>query len=171
MIRRPPRSTLFPYTTLFRSLDDRSADCATEFIVFERILRWWVVLWNRILEVVSSIQGFVAKVFVQRAVEVVRAAFCYDDNNATTTFAPLRRHTVGFDPELLDRIYAGVDCLSAEDRRRNGRAVQNIVLVTRPIAIDAQILVVATTASLLLRYAGSQEKQIVDTAAVAALSR
>src|SRR4051812_49860893 len=25
MIRRPPRSTLFPYTTLFRSLHDRSA--------------------------------------------------------------------------------------------------------------------------------------------------
>src|SRR2546429_9356303 len=25
MIRRPPRSTLFPYTTLFRSLDDRVA--------------------------------------------------------------------------------------------------------------------------------------------------
>src|SRR3712207_8243433 len=23
MIRRPPRSTLFPYTTLFRSIDDR----------------------------------------------------------------------------------------------------------------------------------------------------
>ena len=26
MIRRPPRSTLFPYTTLFRSHDDRHAD-------------------------------------------------------------------------------------------------------------------------------------------------
>src|SRR2546422_7458333 len=25
MIRRPPRSTLFPYTTLFRSLDDHAA--------------------------------------------------------------------------------------------------------------------------------------------------
>src|SRR5687768_17753322 len=25
MIRRPPRSTLFPYTTLFRSLDDAGA--------------------------------------------------------------------------------------------------------------------------------------------------
>src|SRR5256885_10249601 len=25
MIRRPPRSTLFPYTTLFRSLEDRRA--------------------------------------------------------------------------------------------------------------------------------------------------
>src|SRR2546428_5291466 len=28
MIRRPPRSTLFPYTTLFRSLDDPMADAA-----------------------------------------------------------------------------------------------------------------------------------------------
>src|SRR5947209_9333870 len=27
MIRRPPRSTLFPYTTLFRSADQRLADC------------------------------------------------------------------------------------------------------------------------------------------------
>src|SRR5260370_28304531 len=26
MIRRPPRSTLFPYTTLFRSLDDFTAE-------------------------------------------------------------------------------------------------------------------------------------------------
>src|SRR3712207_9268034 len=26
MIRRPPRSTLFPYTTLFRSLDQREKD-------------------------------------------------------------------------------------------------------------------------------------------------
>src|SRR5215217_3552038 len=26
MIRRPPRSTLFPYTTLFRSLDDRRVE-------------------------------------------------------------------------------------------------------------------------------------------------
>src|SRR5438309_10882820 len=27
MIRRPPRSTLFPYTTLFRSHPDRHAEC------------------------------------------------------------------------------------------------------------------------------------------------
>src|SRR5260370_15707300 len=27
MIRRPPRSTLFPYTTLFRSLSDIKAHC------------------------------------------------------------------------------------------------------------------------------------------------
>src|SRR2546430_3231019 len=29
MIRRPPRSTLFPYTTLFRSQDDSGARVAT----------------------------------------------------------------------------------------------------------------------------------------------
>src|SRR5205807_8654615 len=29
MIRRPPRSTLFPYTTLFRSSLGRSSSCAT----------------------------------------------------------------------------------------------------------------------------------------------
>src|SRR3712207_9047513 len=30
MIRRPPRSTLFPYTTLFRSADCRSVHCQVE---------------------------------------------------------------------------------------------------------------------------------------------
>src|SRR3712207_8890916 len=28
MIRRPPRSTLFPYTTLFRSLDNHNSDAS-----------------------------------------------------------------------------------------------------------------------------------------------
>src|SRR2546425_8998376 len=33
MIRRPPRSTLFPYTTLFRSLYDRALqDAGTSFL-------------------------------------------------------------------------------------------------------------------------------------------
>src|SRR5256885_8799882 len=30
MIRRPPRSTLFPYTTLFRSLDEFSPDSRSD---------------------------------------------------------------------------------------------------------------------------------------------
>src|SRR2546422_3525688 len=30
MIRRPPRSTLFPYTTLFRSMEDADLDLALE---------------------------------------------------------------------------------------------------------------------------------------------
>src|SRR3712207_8890149 len=41
MIRRPPRSTLFPYTTLFRSLlcTDLNADP-------EKILSWFVMRWQ-----------------------------------------------------------------------------------------------------------------------------
>src|SRR5688572_31244586 len=41
MIRRPPRSTLFPYTTLFRSDDDR---------LLRRQLHWALVERHRVLE-------------------------------------------------------------------------------------------------------------------------
>src|SRR2546430_13193371 len=37
MIRRPPRSTLFPYTTLFRSLGATGAIYAIRGALFERI--------------------------------------------------------------------------------------------------------------------------------------
>src|SRR5947209_19292179 len=33
MIRRPPRSTLFPYTTLFRSIDPETYDASQEVVV------------------------------------------------------------------------------------------------------------------------------------------
>src|SRR5688572_32121450 len=35
MIRRPPRSTLFPYTTLFRSIDHRELPEAIDAAAFE----------------------------------------------------------------------------------------------------------------------------------------
>src|SRR2546426_12238881 len=38
MIRRPPRSTLFPYTTLFRSGLDNFPDC---FKVYADMLTWF----------------------------------------------------------------------------------------------------------------------------------
>src|SRR3712207_8589665 len=34
MIRRPPRSTLFPYTTLFRSADDRPFDAWRDDVLY-----------------------------------------------------------------------------------------------------------------------------------------
>src|SRR5437764_8494053 len=37
MIRRPPRSTLFPYTTLFRSERGRSGAFFTPFALVERV--------------------------------------------------------------------------------------------------------------------------------------
>src|SRR2546426_9225826 len=45
MIRRPPRSTLFPYTTLFRSLPDGEATKADDPSLFVRVgeaLEIWV---------------------------------------------------------------------------------------------------------------------------------
>src|SRR3989454_8817057 len=38
MIRRPPRSTLFPYTTLFRSARARGLERHTDFPVSQRLL-------------------------------------------------------------------------------------------------------------------------------------
>src|SRR2546429_1496318 len=39
MIRRPPRSTLFPHTTLFRSRDDRSRNRTRRVLLLERSRR------------------------------------------------------------------------------------------------------------------------------------
>src|SRR2546421_2405875 len=36
MIRRPPRSTLFPYTTLFRSFEDKADEYLIEGLCFKR---------------------------------------------------------------------------------------------------------------------------------------
>src|SRR5260370_42104928 len=40
MIRRPPRSTLFPYTTLFRSAQQKAADA------FVRVVEEWQSAWD-----------------------------------------------------------------------------------------------------------------------------
>src|SRR2546422_7873483 len=40
MIRRPPRSTLFPYTTLFRSDDNRALNRPQIFLRHPLHLRW-----------------------------------------------------------------------------------------------------------------------------------
>src|SRR3712207_8352885 len=41
MIRRPPRSTLFPYTSLFRSVDDPAEDIPPQLICAEVVLSAW----------------------------------------------------------------------------------------------------------------------------------
>src|SRR3712207_8191794 len=50
MIRRPPRSTLFPYTTLFRSYVGTSGET----------IPWWVVLVEGILVVLLGVLLLVA---------------------------------------------------------------------------------------------------------------
>src|SRR2546425_4019283 len=48
MIRRPPRSTLFPYTTLFRSV------LAAGALAHEGYMRWWVALPTCFLGVLAG---------------------------------------------------------------------------------------------------------------------
>src|SRR5256885_13319675 len=67
MIRRPPRSTLFPYTTLFRSLhlsprlDLENADCVRlaahleHFLVLQRQL---VEVWPHAGRVLDQVESF-----------------------------------------------------------------------------------------------------------------
>src|SRR3712207_8588744 len=47
MIRRPPRSTLFPYTTLFRSFLQEPVDDLTPERLFNR--RWALALLDQVL--------------------------------------------------------------------------------------------------------------------------
>src|SRR3989442_7242102 len=50
MIRRPPRSTLFPYTTLFRSR------CGASFLILTPMLRGKDRLWPKLWTEVSLIR-------------------------------------------------------------------------------------------------------------------
>src|SRR3712207_7979376 len=52
MIRRPPRSTLFPYTTLFRSVDDAALR------LFHLVVAALQQLLDDVLDVFADIAGF-----------------------------------------------------------------------------------------------------------------
>src|SRR5256885_10524342 len=68
MIRRPPRSTLFPYTTLFRSLRERSADGPASA---PRVLRGG---WGRSEEHTSELQSpcnLVCRLLLEKKKKVV----------------------------------------------------------------------------------------------------
>src|SRR5437762_6072511 len=57
-MRRPPSSTLFPYTTLFRSKNQPAQDVATLFVRPQDVAprpileehRWFQPLWQRLLQ-------------------------------------------------------------------------------------------------------------------------
>src|SRR2546430_4764286 len=82
MIRRPPRSTLFPYTTLFRSLDDWPARVKFEdgpqawFAVhsgFVEVGNNRVIILSDVAELASSIDVERARAAQARAEEALRA--------------------------------------------------------------------------------------------------
>src|SRR2546428_1031114 len=59
MIRRPPRSTLFPYTTLFRSLQQPAHDRAPERVGEQYIVD--VAIQHVVLRVSDHLGGHVAE--------------------------------------------------------------------------------------------------------------
>src|SRR5256885_9339511 len=57
MIRRPPRSTLFPYTTLFRSQGERKVELLFEFSLRRRFVRRYAHHGHRSEEHTSELQS------------------------------------------------------------------------------------------------------------------
>src|SRR2546427_7669347 len=55
MIRRPPRSTLFPYTTLFRSLAHLTEDRLTRPLTYKNLKgeTWTYSMWQTLWHVVN----------------------------------------------------------------------------------------------------------------------
>src|SRR3712207_8797931 len=61
MIRRPPRSTLFPYTTLFRSYASSEKDSNTDIKDFREILETYFYFEkNIIIEALINLQMVIA---------------------------------------------------------------------------------------------------------------
>src|SRR3989449_5896300 len=65
MIRRPPRSTLFPYTTLFRSRRLKAGDERALGELYDVLAPWVLGLAFRILQDVDEAEEVVGEVFVQ----------------------------------------------------------------------------------------------------------
>src|SRR3989454_6771066 len=76
MIRRPPRSTLFPYTTLFRS----------------RVLYFWHSVGNRVLTLLSNMLTDLNLTDMETCYKLVRADLMKR--------LPLRSNRFGFEVEI-----------------------------------------------------------------------
>src|SRR6266487_7123978 len=86
MIRRPPRSTLFPYTTLFRSLLSGGTDSSITVAVMSKIL-------NRPVKTYSV--GFSEKKWDERPYARAMAQHCATEHEELV---------VEFDTDLADRL-------------------------------------------------------------------
>src|SRR3712207_7494885 len=115
MIRRPPRSTLFPYTTLFRS----DIGTGTYRLLFR-------VLASHPEEVRSFYEDTVAPVVryddqyrtdLVGTLEAYLAANCH--MSATAAAIHAHRHTVAYRLERV-RDLTGLDPMQSEDRERLG---------------------------------------------------
>src|SRR5258707_14475715 len=74
MIRRPPRSTLFPYTTLFRSTPMKAAGESVRFDAWRRFRRSKVAVISLIYVIVVTIVAVLAPLIANRRPLAVKTA-------------------------------------------------------------------------------------------------
>src|SRR5690349_22474000 len=96
MIRRPPRSTLFPYTTLFRSKivwPNRQETLQTTLVVFAFVVIAGVFFW-----IVDLVLAWATRATIDRKstrlnsshVEISYAVFCLKKKTQTLTISVTR---------------------------------------------------------------------------------
>src|SRR5438034_2286376 len=110
MIRRPPRSTLFPYTTLFRSLDDVRLGLA----YFKVILVYDVSRWGRFQDSdESAYYEFICK-DAGISVEYCAEQFDNDGSLTATILKNIKRAMAGeYSRELSVKVFAGQSRIAA----------------------------------------------------------
>src|SRR3712207_7540976 len=89
MIRRPPRSTLFPYTTLFRSIVSRPAVEAGERLGFlpgdlnEKVDPYMAPVWEALTDILGADQDRKSTRLNSSHANISHAAFCLKKNRIT----------------------------------------------------------------------------------------
>src|SRR5690606_41056483 len=93
MIRRPPRSTLFPYTTLFRSVNKEDLENPNVTVLphvgsWQRITPWlpWMLMGNRSEEHTSELQSrenLVCRLLLEKKKK--QTTTTYNKTNKTST--------------------------------------------------------------------------------------
>src|SRR2546429_2464280 len=126
MIRRPPRSTLFPYTTLFRSLlvaDDASSDgTAAVLASYAKVLPLSIVTHRERRGYARSLEELL-RLALQRTDRAKRDC-------AITLHADFV-HSPECMEEMVKRIESGADLVVAEQREERGRAPRALWLARR----------------------------------------
>src|SRR2546428_9504711 len=99
MIRRPPRSTLFPYTTLFRSMNISKSDAIAHLakwynagaevrVVYHSVTGNLRIIGRRSEEHTSELQSrsdIVCRLLLEKKTSAINCEYCY--SVATTTLA------------------------------------------------------------------------------------
>src|SRR3989449_10007312 len=100
MIRRPPRSTLFPYTTLFRSLPNAGISC-------RRVLTWAdnnfdkAVASSEVIELIDANKATLCPYFGARRVGDCNSSVAADKTNALLEASNVINFHRGLDGKTL----------------------------------------------------------------------